>query len=85
MLTDKEKEYSQGYLNYYSGRAPNMSQNKQKIDDFVFGDETTQRALLKDFITNILLPQIQVNKTSLENSIAQITEQVTELQTYIAE
>jgi len=85
MLSDKEKQYADTYLAYYSGKIPNIPANKTKVNNFIFGSSDEQIALLKEFITDILLPRTQLNKSELQANLDKINDTITELQEYIAE
>lgn len=84
-MTSREKEYGEAYLIYYSGRVPNIPKDVAKLDVYIYGTEEEKILLLKAFIKDVLLPQEQVNKTSITNTLAIHENLITEYITYTKE
>jgi hypothetical protein len=82
-LTNQEKLYAEIYLAYYSGKYPNIPQNTDKIEQFIYSNEEEKKIIIKGFIRDTIIPQAQVNKTSVENTLTKITNEITEYSNYI--
>jgi len=82
-ITNTQKNIAEGMLVYYSGRVGGVPQDKTKTESFLYGDETTKVNLIKEFVSNILLPKMQIDKINLTNNLTELNNRITELQDII--
>ena len=82
-ITNIHKDIAEGMLVYYSWRVGGVPQDKANTESFLYGDETTKVNLIKEFVGNILLPKMQVDRTNLSNNLTELDNKIAELQNII--
>jgi len=82
-LTQQETAWRIQYMRAYGGQLPGVAQDQEKFDAMLSGSETTQKALLKEFVQDILLPAHETELPRLEASIEALEGVIATEQAYV--
>lgn len=81
-LTTMEKQVARQMLKYYSGELPSIPMNEALINNFLDADEAGKKTMIKAYLTNIVLPQMQTNLVQINNAAVDVQNKINEVKNY---
>jgi len=82
-LTQQETAWRTQFMRAYGGQLPSIPQDQEKCDAMLSGSETAQKALLKTFVEDIILPAHENELPRLQASIDALQETIATEQAYV--
>lgn len=82
-LTNMEKQIVRQMLKYYSGEVPGVPLNDTMINNIIDADEGGKRMMVKNYLSNIVLPQMQTNVVQLENAVTDVNNKIKDIKEYV--
>lgn len=84
-LTADEKQLIRQMLKYYSGEVPGLPENKAMIEALIESSEANKIALIKTYLKNIAIPQMQTHLIQIQNTAIDVQSKIVSLQDYSKE
>ena len=82
-LTQQELNWRTQFMRTYSGQLPGVAQDQEKFDAMLSGSETAQKALLQEFVQDIILPAHEAELPRLEASVEALEDVIAIEQAYV--
>ena len=81
-LTTMERQVARQILKYYRGELPGLPMNETLINAFLDADEAGKRSMIKTYLSNIVLPQMQTNLIQLTNASTDVQNKINDIKAY---
>ena len=82
-LTEQETEWRKQFMQAYGGQFPGVALNEEKYESMLSGTESAQKALLKTFVEDVLLPAHEAELPRLEESVSALEDIIAVEQAYV--